>query len=489
MSCTYVPFETNRTVETAIPVSDTEISRSVRSLIGGGEGDKVLLAPLVDGNDALAARFRLMERAETSIDIKTFLVKPDIAGTLFWLELYDAAERGVKIRLLYDDVFTNATDAQIATLDAHPNVSVRTFNPLSRNSTLAANFLLDFKRVNRRMHNKAFIVDGVAAIIGGRNVADEYYQIGTSNEFADFDLLVAGKPVEPLSAAFDLYWNDPWSVPLERLATGDDRPLEAALKQFEARTASDETAIYRKAMDSEIINDVRAGRLDTFAGTARVFVDDPEKLRQPPGQGPFLVGNAYYNTLLSAKKDILIFTPYFVPEDYGAKVFETLTSRGVSVRIVTNSLASTNHAYVHGGYAPYRDRLLQSGVEFLEVRPDAPQILNAGTTPLVLHSKLAIIDRKTLFVGSANVDPRSIRQNSEIGMRIQSPELANNIQSRFDRVAGDYAYRVETGRRAPVIWTYDNGDIKEIYTSEPGAGVWSKLVAKLAEWLPVESQL
>ncbi len=489
MSCTYVPFDENRTAEFALTKSETRMSRGLETVIGDFSGDKVLMAPLADGNDALAARFRLIEIAERSIDIKTFLIKPDTVGALIWLKLYDAAERGVKIRLLYDDVFTNATDEDIATLDAHPNVEIRTFNPLSRNSTTLGNFLFDFKRVNRRMHNKAMIVDGVVAVMGGRNIADEYYQIATSNEFADFDLLVAGAPVEDLSDAFDLYWNDRWSVRLKNLAKGDDRELKATLQEFLAERASREVDVYRKAMNSDYINDLKAGRLERFLGTAEVVVDDPQKLRTPPGDGPFIIGDKYYNTLLAARDEVLIFTPYFVPENYGAEVFEELVARGVRVRIVTNSLAATNHAYVHGGYAPYRDRLLSSGVEFLEVRADAPEILNGDGAPLVLHSKLAIVDRETLFVGSTNIDPRSIRQNTEVGMVIHSAELARSIQTRFDAISGDYVFSVKKEPEGSLSWTYDNGRRSESFSSEPDASLWNKLVAKLAEWLPVESQL
>ena len=194
-ACTYVPFDAPRVYSDALPTQGTRAAADAATLAGGG-GQRIALAPLVDGNDALGARLQLIETAEHSIDLKTFLIKPDLAGSLFWLELYEAAERGVRIRLLFDDVFTTARDDQVATLDAHPNVEIRAYNPLSRNSVTAMNFALDFKRVNRRMHNKALIADGSFAIIGGRNIADEYYQIGSSHEFADFDLLVAGAPVE-----------------------------------------------------------------------------------------------------------------------------------------------------------------------------------------------------------------------------------------------------------------------------------------------------
>ncbi len=489
VACTYVPFERDRPTELALAKTDTLISSVVSRKLVSNSGSEIVMVPLADGNDALAARFRMIENAERSIDIKTFLIKPDIAGTLFWLELYNAAERGVKIRLIYDDVFTSASDEDIATLDAHPNVEIRTFNPLSRNSTTVGNFIFDFARVNRRMHNKAMIVDGAMAIIGGRNIADEYYQIRTSNEFADFDLLVGGEPISELSKAFDLYWNDEWAVPIARLYDGEDTSLTEAVKRFNQRAESDEVLIYQRAMDSRFIADLKAGRVRTFRGEARVIVDNPEKLRNPPGKGPFTIGNSYYNTLLGAKSEVLVITPYFVPEDYGARVFEDLKARGVRVRIMTNSLAANNHAYVHGGYAPYRSRLLDAGVEILEVRTDAPELIVGSDTPLVLHTKLAIIDRDTLFVSSTNVDPRSIRQNTEVGMVIKSPQLANNILTRFDTLAPDYAFNVIKGEGGDLEWRYGGQSGVEIFRSEPGATAWSKFVAKVAEWLPVEPLL
>ncbi|MEE4187529.1 MAG: phospholipase D family protein, partial [Roseobacter sp.] len=402
------------------------------------ENDDVLLAPLGDGNDALGARLRMIEQAHSSIDIKTFLIKPDTAGALIWLALYDAAERGVRIRLLYDDVFTSASDAAIATLDVHRNVEIRTFNPLSRNSTRAMNFLLDFKRVNRRMHNKAFIVDGALAIVGGRNIADEYFQIETEAEFADFDLFIAGAPVRNLSAAFDLYWNDAWSVPLERLASGDPHALPKASQELLKKVNNPAAKIYQRAVDSTYLRDLRIGKKPVFRGRARIIVDQPGKLRTPPGIGPFDVGNAFYNTLLRAEHEVLVISPYFVPEDYGADVFETLVARGIRVRIVTNSLASTNHTYVHGGYSKYRERLLKSGIEIFELRSDAPSILGESQNSLVLHSKLAIVDEKTLFVSSTNIDPRSIRQNSEIATIVESAELAGELLQHFNTSFEDY---------------------------------------------------
>ncbi|MGC9419567.1 MAG: phospholipase D family protein [Rhodovulum sp.] len=488
VACTHVPFDSPREVSRALPPEGTRAAATAARLTGGG-ADRVALVPLAGGNDALGARLGMIEAAERSIDIKTFLIKPDIAGILIWLKLYEAAERGVKIRLLFDDVFTTASDGQIAALDAHPNVEIRAFNPLSRNSITAVNFLLDFARVNRRMHNKAMIVDGSFAIVGGRNIADEYYQIGTEHEFADFDLFVAGRPVRDLSAGFDLFWNDPWAVPVAAFGDGDAALLTKALAAFRQTARSPEAGVYRRAIESTYLADVRSGRIAHYSGRARVAVDDPRKLRTPPGKGPYIVGETLYQTMKRARREVLVFTPYFVPEDYGAAFFEDLVRRGVRVRIATNSLASTNHPYVHGAYARYRDRLLAAGVEFLEVRADAPRLAGGSAAPLTMHTKLVVVDGRILFVGSTNLDPRSIRQNTEIGMVIDSPALARNVLARVDAAAADYTFALSAGPDGRTLWRYDGAAGREVFRDEPRATAWSRFIATVAGWLPIESQL
>lgn len=488
LGCTYVPFEKTREVSRTLPSDGTRASSLSKALSGGGEKD-VAMAPLADGNDALGARLQMIEEAERSIDIKTFLIKPDIVGGLMWLQLFEAAERGVRVRLLFDDVFTKATDAQIAALDAHPNIEIRAFNPLSRNAPVAGNFLLDFNRVNRRMHNKAFVVDGSYAIIGGRNIADEYYQIGIANAFADFDLFVAGKPVAGISDAFDLYWNDRWSVPVSALAPRDVTPLSENLRRLRDSVDTQEARIFQRAVRSSYLADLRSGRVPLFKGRASVVVDDLRKLRTPPGKGPFIVAEALYRALNRAERDVLVMTPYFVPEDYGANFFERLVDRGVRVRIATNSLASTNHPYVHGAYAGYRDRLLAAGVEFLEARADAARLTGAADADLTMHTKLTIVDDRYLFVGSPNIDPRSIRQNAEMGMLIDSPELARSIRLRVDEIARDYAFEVSIGPDGRTVWRYGGSARQELYRNEPLATVWDIFVSTVASWLPIENQL
>ncbi len=486
--CTYVPFDTPKESSRAISAEGTSAGRVVSDLTGY-DSQVLAMAPLFDGNDALGARLRMIETAESSIDLQTFLIKPDLAGSLMWLALYSAAERGVKVRLLFDDVFTTARDDQIASLNAHPNVEIRVFNPLSRNSTVAVNFLLDFSRVNRRMHNKITIADGSFAILGGRNIADEYFSIGTQYDFADFDLFVAGKPVQKLSATFDTYWNDAWSLPFDAMHDGDIAPLSEAYEQFQKRVLDKEVAIYDRALGSEYIRQLKNGQVPIYYGRVNIVADDLRKLRTPSGTGPFAVGDAFYNSLGRAKKNLIVVTPYFIPEDYGAGYFERLVRKGIDVSIVTNSLASTNHPYTHGHYARYRKRLLQAGVNFSEVRAKAPPSKEGVETPLTLHTKIALIDDTYVFVGSANVDPRSIRQNSEIGMLVRSPSLAKQIKAQLDAALPIYTYSVSLSDAGNLQWEDTASDNNPPLSQEPSAGLWRKLVAKVSGWLPIEKQL
>ncbi len=488
LGCTYVPFDTPRTPSRALTPDGTQAERIVTELTGN-DSQNLAMAPLFDGNDALGARLRMIETAESSIDLQTFLIKPDLAGSLIWLALYSAAERGVKVRLLFDDVFTTARDDQIATLNAHPNVEIRVFNPLSRNSPVAVNFLLDFGRVNRRMHNKVLITDGSFAILGGRNIADEYYSIGTKYDFADFDLFVAGKAVQELSESFDIYWNDGWSLPIAAFDDGDIVPLNEAYKQFQNRTLDEEVSVYDRALGSSYLRQLQSGQVHVHFGHVRTVTDNPSKLRNRPGIGPFAVGDAFYNILGRASQSVTVVTPYFIPENYGAEFFEGLVNKGVEVTIVTNSLASTNHPYTHGHYARYRDRLLRAGVKIAEVRADVPSLVDGVETPLTLHTKITLIDETYVFVGSANVDPRSIRQNSEIGLVIDSPSLAKEISAQLDAAVPIYTYRVTQSDNGKTQWEYLASSEGKTLTKEPSAGLWRKLVAKISSWLPIEKQL
>ena len=452
-----------------------------------------VMAPLTDGNQALGSRLRLIEQAETSIDLQYFLGKPDLAGALLAEALLRAADRGVRIRFILDDVFTSVADDGLMLLNQHPNIEIRIFNPTRRPFHKMFGYVTEFRRVNRRMHNKTFTVDGAFSIIGGRNVADEYYQLNADTEFADFDLIMSGPVVEEIGKAFDLYWNDGWSVPLDQLS----KPLTSS--EFEENRAEltarlkPARSTYEKAYYDPYLVKLRRGEVPIFSGKTKVVTDRPEKLKAPVREGQRDVAEALLRKMQNANSDILLLTPYFVPEDYGAKFFSELAKRGVRVRIVTNSLAATNHAYVHAGYRRHRASLLEDGVELYEVRADALQALGLvptdSNTGLVMHTKLAVIDQTELFVGSLNFDPRSIKQNTEFGVFIHSPELVKGVVPHPDENLAKFTYRVMLRSDGDIEWHYSGAGKTSITRNEPGASFLKLLVVGISALLPIEGQL
>ena len=468
------------------------LQRTSREFIAK-DSAKSVMAPLTDGNQALGSRLRLIEQAETSIDLQYFLGKPDLAGALLAEALLRAADRGVRVRFILDDVFTSVADDGLMLLDQHPNIEVRIFNPTRRPFHKMIGYLTEFRRVNRRMHNKTFTVDGAFSIIGGRNVADEYYQLNADTEFADFDLIMSGPVVEEIGKAFDLYWNDGWSVPLGQLS----KPLTSS--EFEDNRAEltarlkPARSTYEKAYYDPYLVKLRRGEMPIFSGKTKVVTDRPEKLKAPVREGQRDVAEALLRKMQNANSDILLLTPYFVPEDYGAKFFSELAKRGVRVRIVTNSLAATNHAYVHAGYRRHRASLLEDGVELYEVRADSLQALGLvpadSNTGLVMHTKLAVIDQTELFVGSLNFDPRSIKQNTEFGVFIHSPELVKGVVPHPDENLAKFTYRVMLRSDGDIEWHYSGAGKTSITRNEPGASFLKLLVVGISALLPIEGQL
>ena len=374
--------------------------------------------------DALGVRLALAERAERTIDAQYFLIKGDRAGALFAGKLLRAADRGVRVRLLLDDVFTTGLDAELSLLDLHPNVEVRLFNPVSRQGLKSLGFLFDFERANRRMHNKSFTVDGAATVVGGRNIAEEYFEIADKVEFADYEVIGFGQVATDVSRTFDLFWNSPQAVPIEAfgydVSFGDLDDLRATIaEQVEGASSG----IYTRAVNSKLLEDIRERRIAPIPAAARVVTDEPEKLEAPVDDyARQVLVDALADRVDAAQREAFFVTPYFVPGDVGVAYFSELAARGVRVAIVTNSLASTNHVAVHSGYFYRRQALLEAGVELYEMRAyvggDRGEVERR-----TLHGKFVIVDRQTLFVGSLNLDPRSIDLNTEMGMFIESPAI------------------------------------------------------------------
>ena len=449
---------------------------------------------LSEGLDAFGARLVLMNSAEKSIDAQYFLMKPDSAGLVFTDKLMAAADRGVRVRLLLDDIFTTVDDAYFAYMNAHPNVEVRIFNPISRKGLYLLNYLGHFSLANRRMHNKSFIVDNQVAIVGGRNIAVEYFQLETTGEFIDFDMLTTGPVVKDISDSFDNYWNNELAVPMEALS---DQPNQQQLEEEEraVRQLMDEAgdSVYAEAIDSPLMRQFSADELDPYMAKARMIVDDPSKLRAEISDEHQIVATEIAEVLNQAKQEIIIFTPYFIPGKSGIAFIKRLRDKGVKIVLLTNSLASNNHTAVHSAYSSYRKDLLKAGVELWEARANAAQITveSDSTTlkyPLTLHTKGILIDRRQVFVGSLNLDPRSIDINTEMGLLIESEPLVSEMTDSVMVHIPKIAYRLQLDDKNNISW-HANIDGREVVeTREPLTSGWRRFTAWFLKIAP-EQQL
>lgn len=491
--CVSMPLDYPK--EPSVALSDTSDTREaieVRKWVGGRD-DVNGFYPLSKGFDAFGARLRLMDLADKSIDAQYFLMKPDDAGLVFAAEMMKAADRGVRVRFLLDDVFTNVEDVDLAMLDAHPNIEVRIFNPVSRKGIYAFNYLGHFSLANRRMHNKSFIIDNQVAVVGGRNIAAEYYQLETTGEFFDFDMLSVGPVVKEVSNQFDTYWNHKLALPMAALFNEDDKEkLTESYEQVKREMAEAGQSIYADAISTPVIKQLDSFVLKPYIAEARLIADDPQKLLQDISPDMQHVANELRTALLAAEDEIVIFTPYLIPGKRGIELVKRLREKGIRIIILTNSLATNNHTPVHSAYARYRKDLLEAGVELWEARADAAKI----TTPegesqldkLTLHTKGIIIDGKRVFVGSLNLDPRSIDINTEMGLLIDSSELGKQLTENSRSKIPAIAYRVKMDDHRNLSWHATIDGVEVIETKEPQTTGWDRFKAWFLKIAP-EKQL
>ncbi|TDG15404.1 phospholipase D family protein [Seongchinamella unica] len=494
-ACASVPFDYPRDTSLAIPaVPDSEIG-AVALAWQREHGEQSGFLGLSDGVDALGARLRLLELARESVDAQYFILKKDQAGALFAAGLLAAADRGVRVRLLVDDIFSPGVDAAFTLMATHPNIEVRLFNPLARQRLKYLGFLTDFKRANRRMHNKSFTVDGGISIVGGRNIGEEYFEINQDVKFDDYEVLAIGEIVQEIQGGFDKFWNSDLSVPIEAFGVEvDPAVLDEWRVGLREQIEGQRNGIYATALDSRLLRDIKEGVVKPVVAQADLYTDAPDKLQAAVGDDETAVlANELGRRLRASEREVVIVTPYFIPQDSGARLVETLLARGVRVVIVTNSLASTNHIPVHAGYARYRKRLLRAGAEFFEIRADAVGDKNNawGHRPetMTLHSKASVVDRETVFIGSLNFDPRSIYINTEMGLFIESADVGDAFTREIFQTLSKVTWQVELDERGALRWVFDDGEQREVVDTEPGAGAWRKLQVAFYRLLPIESQL
>ena len=464
-----MPLDKPKTHSTAIQDnSTTEFGRLAAGWSQQHSG-KSGFFPFAYGQDALGARLAMAEGAQRSIDLQYFLMKDDDAGAVLSAALWRAANRGVRIRFLLDDVFTTAPDSTLLALNEHPNVEVRLFNPISRRGLHALNFVGHFRRANRRMHNKSFVVDNAIGVVGGRNIADEYFQLKSDAVFSDFDVLAFGPIVEQVSDSFDQYWNHALAIPINHFAQSPNRPENSTAVGSNPFDSVRAREIFERAVNSRLIRDIAAGDSELFVAESSVIADNPDKLLNAVGPDQMGLAVELGRRLQEAEREIVFITPYYVPGKDGIQFLRNLTEKDVKVSIVTNSLASTNHIPVHSAYSGYRRDVLESGAELYEIKANAGQDVQGADSPeqLTLHTKLILIDRRYLFVGSLNLDPRSIEINAEMGLMIDSPELTTLIADGIERDLPAVSYKVLKTDRGRLEWhSTDNGH-QTVDRSEP----------------------
>ncbi|MBW7471773.1 phospholipase D family protein [Marinobacter sp. M216] len=495
-----LPAMSERTESAALPIQQTEDTRLGRAIAPAlaEHGDKSGIVTLADPYDAFAARVLLAEGADASLDVQYYIWRYDISGRLLLNALYRAAQRGVRVRLLLDDNGIADLDQPLSALDGHPNIEVRLFNPFPTRSAKWLGYLSDFSRLNHRMHNKSFTADNQAAIIGGRNVADEYFGAGYGALFADLDILAIGPVVDDLSADFDRYWSSASAYPAELLLP--DVEMEELTKLIESAQALEQspeaTAYVRSVADSGFMSRLFEGNLRFTWAPVTMVSDDPAKALGDSDDDK-LMSRQLVQALGEPTSSFTLVSPYFIPGKAGLALFRDLESKGVEVRVLTNSLEANDVALVHAGYAKYRKPLLEAGVELFEMRKlDEGKSLErglqsglSGSSSSSLHAKTFAVDGDTLFVGSFNFDPRSTHLNTELGFIIESRELAGMLDTLFDEQVASVAYEVVLDDDGDLQWIERNGDEVVRHSHDPEAGAFKRGMVFVFSLLPIEGLL
>ena len=447
---------------------------------------------LDDPHNAFVARAALIQSAQKTLDIQYYIWKNDISGKLMIQMLRQAAQRGVRVRLLLDDNNTPGLDNLLALLNQEPNIEVRLFNPFANRNFRALGYLTDFPRLNRRMHNKTLTADNQATILGGRNIGDEYFNVTTDTGFADLDILAVGPLVGEVSADFDRYWASGSSYPFEWIVLQADaaKGLQE-LQQGQSNNQAVLASYRRELQNSDLFSDIRANRIPWIRAPAHLISDDPAKGLARDKHKPDII-SMLNEALQSPQREVYIVSPYFVPTEQGLRALSLLSQRGVRITVLTNSLQATDVAAVHSGYSKYRKPLLQAGITLYELKPGSavPKGRDRGLTgssSTSLHAKTFVVDRARVFVGSFNLDPRSARLNTEMGVLIDSPEIAGEIQRSLVEATPQHAYQVTLNQQQKLQW--QDPQSGETHQKEPEAGFWKRLTVKLLSVLPIEGLL
>lgn len=449
--------------------------------------------------DAFAIRAISARDAGRSLDLQYYIWHDDLTGQLLGLELLEAANRGVRIRIILDDMNAHGNSSLLATLNLHPNINIRMFNPTrvrSNNLIRGVEMLLRIFSINRRMHNKSWIADGRLAIVGGRNIGNEYFSAAADRNFFDADLLIGGKAVQEAESIFDDFWNSNAAIPIDALVTIDSnalQQLQARIKQKQQNPAAQ--TYLNKLNEVPSIKSLFNGDWSNtgwqFHWTENVHVySDPATKAFGQDASKWLI-QTLIPILQQSTTEIQLISPYFVPGNNGTSQLAEIHNNGVKIDILTNSLAANDVLMAHSGYAPYREKLLKNGINLYELKPFGKISRSLiGSSDASLHTKAFLVDNTLGFVGSFNFDPRSANLNTEMGIIFTEPAIVLALKNEFNsRISRDFSYKVQL-IDGQLCW-FDQNDNNELITwdNEPQTKWWQRFIAKIMGYLPIESQL
>jgi len=514
-SCSSLPTDFDSVESYAYTdTAQTTLGKEAAQVTGGDTINSTMYL-VAEGTDAFLTRVVLLSMAERSVDVQYFIWKSDLIGKLLMNRMIEAAERGVRVRMLLDDATLDSeTKAIIFAMDQHQNIDVRIYNPFSSSGRRVSAAITDTYRINRRMHNKSFTVDSQYTIVGGRNIENNYFSANVRSNYADLDIVAVGPVVAEVDKQFDIYWNSPLAVPAEVFSEHEahkDRYQEVRQELSDFALSEQDSDYALDLKDSEMYQRIASGITDhnpdlLYKGKAHVIYDDPEKTL-----GKSEHETTYMTSLMRPHVDRIentleLISPYFVPGVDGREYLIDMVNRGVKVRVITNSLASTDGIMAQSGYARHRIELLKGGVELYELKPKAKSkasrsLRRSAEAKSALHAKTYIFDRDEVYIGSFNFDPRSAKINTELGIICEVPEMAEYIAAQlFDKNVEEAAYKIELVienedvdgiqvAQEKVVWV-ETVDGKEIrHRVQPETSAWRRFNLNVYSILPIESQL
>jgi putative cardiolipin synthase len=499
--CASLPIDVQRTPSYALEInSHPELGREIQQSVKEHPGLSGFHT-LNKGVDAFETRLMLVNAAQKSLDVQYYIWHDDLTGKVLHNQLLEAADRGVRVRLLLDDMDTAGKHEMLYIINAHPNIEIRLYNPFAGRNSRMGDYITDASRINHRMHNKTLTADNQATILGGRNIGDEYFDAAEEVAFNDLDVLAIGPVVNEVSEQFDLYWNSQWVYPLDAFKP-EQAVTEEMVKDF--RKQSDvyveeaSGSEYADAVrESDVANMGAVNKLDYSWGKWILAYDHPGKVDATEVTEATHLAPKLKKALERAQQEVIIVSPYFVPGTNGTRFLVSLVERGVRVRILTNSLAANDVSLVHAGYKRYREPLIKGGVELYEfkaIKPEQPEKQKKkkqwiGSSRASLHGKFMGFDQRYMFIGSFNLDPRSIALNTEIGVYFDAPEYATLLAETFDQNEMIKAYRVLLTDEGELEWvTLEDG--KEVrFDHEPDTGFWKRFGVNFMSIFVPESQL